>query len=437
MKIVCRSEAFALVLMTVFAAPASAETIRSETCRKDGEVRTIAVESPGTVGLACDVVYTRAGNVAVPYNANMDKAFCQARAAELAATLIADGFDCATTASAEIEASLAGGDSAPATIEPAAPYDAPLDRQLELAQAAPAEPAPLPAIDAGAPQDATLANGSANGSASDAASDPANVPTSDQASVPANVSTGDPISDLLQQPAMAANDTPIAEPAPVAEPAPLAVETPPAKIVADNAAAPTTPRPKAAEPAATAEPVNLAAGARTSEYRAPRPPKTSGAPRIVGVQPSLDAVAAAPAAPAVAPAKIEGALPARNVADIIRNVLAANAAAWNEGNLDAFMSAYVNSPELLLVKGDAVTTGARDVRRHFESDIAANGMGRIDYRDITVTLTSADVATAIGHYELKRDSGDTSGVINLVLKLVDGRWRIAQDTRVANIALKP
>ena len=76
-----------LLAAGAFAAqPASAESLRAETCRKADDIRTIDVISPGTVGLACDVVYSRDGgaNVAVPYNANVDKDFCRARAAELA-----------------------------------------------------------------------------------------------------------------------------------------------------------------------------------------------------------------------------------------------------------------------------------------------------------------------------------------------------------------
>ncbi|MEK7264750.1 MAG: nuclear transport factor 2 family protein [Pseudomonadota bacterium] len=377
---------------------ASAESLRAETCRKDADVRTIEVISPGTVGLACDVVYARDGgaNVAVPYNANVDKDFCRARAAELAASLAADGFDCSTSASQSVEASLAGGAPGADTVADAGadaavvPADAPLDaqlKQLEIADAAtPIEPL----------ADTELA------------------PLENE---PEAVATREP-EEALEQP-QAIITAEVAAPETAAEPAAPAFERP-----------------------APAEPVQLAADARISEYRAPKPPKAKGPGRLVGAQPSIediiDASTAPNASPKPAQASGEIAQPGRAASEIIRGVLAANAAAWNEGNLEAFMGGYQTGADVLLVKNTLVTTGWRDIRKSYEQDIAAHGgMGRLTFTDIDVTLTSPEVATVIGRYALARGGADATGVLTLVMKQIDGRWRIVQDTRVADAALKP
>jgi ketosteroid isomerase-like protein len=358
MRIICLLGAGALVSQT-----AAAESIRAETCSKGADVRVIEVVSPGTVGVACDVVYSRDGgaNVAVPYNANVDKDFCRARAAELAANLIADGFDCSTAASQSLEASLAGGSAAPVA------EDAPLDVQLQ--QIANAEAPPAPA-------------------------------------------------DTLEQP--------------------QTIET------ADTSAQPiaTEEAAKIAAPHAPADPIQLAADARTSEFRAPRPPKSTGPGRIVGAQPSIDDiidVSTAPKAGSTPSAPTGGgAIPARASDDIIRGVLSANAAAWNEGNLEAFMGGYADSDELTLIKDAAVTTGRRDVRKAFEQEIAANeGMGRLAFDDVEVSMTSPEIATVVGRYTLAHGVTISTGVMTLVMKQIDGRWRIMQDTRISGASPTP
>ncbi len=347
---------------------ASAESLRAETCRKGPDVRVIEVISPGSVGLACDVVYSRDGgsDVAVPYNANVDKDFCRARAAELAANLIAEGFDCSTEASQSIEAALAGGEPL------AAAADAPLDVQLKQLE---------------------IAN---------------DQPTDDASNGP-----GAP----LEQPQMIAAAEPSAA-APVTAPAAQDVQEP-----------------------APAEPIQLAADARPSEFRAPRPSKATGPGRLVGAQPSIEDiidVATAPKGDAGAAAMAsESGAPSRTADEIIRGVLSANAAAWNEGNLEAFMGGYANSADLMMVKNAVVTTGWRDVRKAYEREIAASaGMGRLSFENIEVSLTSADVATVIGRYSLAQSDSNSTGGMTLVMKQIDGRWRIVQDTRVASAAPK-
>jgi len=107
----------ALATGSLAADSAAAEVARTEICRKGEDSRVIEILAPGTVGAACDVRYVRDGGakVTTPYNANSDRNFCRARAAELVATLIAEGFECSTPALDAIEAALAGG--APKTPE--------------------------------------------------------------------------------------------------------------------------------------------------------------------------------------------------------------------------------------------------------------------------------------------------------------------------------
>lgn len=353
---------------------------QGESCRRGEDVRVIEVLAPGTVGAACDVRVTRDGGAQVntPYHANVDRNFCRAMAAELASQLTAEGFECATALSGALEAALAGGGAPPAP--PAAQGDLaqlPLDQQAEqlgLAGGAGGAGAPV------APPEPTSAREPAAASLAMA-----------------------PIPDAPREPQQ-----------PVAAPPSLSLDG----IV--EAEAPSTP-------------VVLTEGAKPSAERTPRPGR-NGAGRLVGAQPALEDVIAVPvktaeAAPPV-PAS-DGALAPRPAEEIVKGVLAANAAAWNEGNLTAFLAGYVQDGDLRLVDGGEVVSGINAVRKHYQQRIAAAGtMGRLGFSDLDVRVTAPEVATVVGRYTLEAGPAKSAGAATIVLRRVDGRWRIVQDTRV-------
>lgn len=333
---------------------ASAEPARTETCRKGEDIRTIEILVPGVVGAACDVRSIRDGGaqVTTPYNANSDQNFCRARAAELAAALIADGYQCSTAPSETIEAALAGGSA------PLAAADQPLDAQLRARQGA-----------------------------------------------------GNEQPERLDQPSAVA------------------------------ATATSAPKAAGAE-TVIAEPVHLAAGARPIEFQAPPPQASKGPGRLVGAQPSIediiDIATSAPStvkAEATTPTAASGVLPARTPEEIIRGVLAAGAAAWNEGDLDAFMGAYAEAGDVTLTDNAEIVKGRAQIRRRFREHIEMAGeMGRLSYGPFKVTLTAADAASVAGPFSIARADADVGGVVSLVMKEIDGRWRIVEETRTAEAA---
>lgn len=371
-------------------APAAfAEEARAESCRRGDDVRVIEVLIPGEVGAACDVRVTRDGGARVntPYNANADRNFCRAMAAELASQLTLEGFECSTPASDAVEAALAGGDT------PSGPVGATLTglsldqqaEQLGLNAAAPA-PETTPAPHSPAPE----------------------TPAPE---TPAPPLTMAPIADAPPAP----------KAAPKSDPVKVAGATPSLEGIVEPEET-------------TAAPLILTAGAQPAQQRAPRPVK-NGAGRIVGAQPSLEDiidVATAAPQPALAPQLASArTLPSRSTEAIVAGVMAANAAAWNEGNLPAFLGGYANSDDVRLVADGAVASGFSGVRKHYEALVAGAGaMGRLRFSNLDVTMTASDVATVVGHYELASGPKTSAGAMTVVLKQIDGRWRIIQDTRV-------
>ncbi len=111
----------------------------------------------------------------------------------------------------------------------------------------------------------------------------------------------------------------------------------------------------------------------------------------------------------------------------ITNVLDRQAAAWNRGDIDAFMEGYWNSPELSFSAGGKVTRGFEPTRDHFRTsypDRAA--MGRLTFSDLEITPLCRHAALVLGRWRLDREK-PVSGAFSLTMKRINGQWLIIHD----------
>ncbi|MCB2113328.1 MAG: DUF4440 domain-containing protein [Parvularculaceae bacterium] len=402
------------------AQPVAVQGAPGELCVKGDDRRIIEIAAPGKVGAACDVVYRRssAARASVPYFANSDADYCSVKAAELAGNLIEQGFSCTANDADAREAALKDAPGALAT----------------------------PSVDGEDTLNAQLADILNEDAANTQSAPETHAPIEQSAPAQTTTAQSPPVQEqIAQEPAQDIQATIAQEqlaPAPVQAPTPSPVQAP-AQTLAQPAPE-SAPRAAEAENALPAEPVQLASDVKPSEFRAPEPPRSSGPGRLVGAQPTLEdigdiieapgeKIVSADAAIETAAAANEDGLPARNVEDLIRNIFAANAAAWNEGNLDAYMRGYVNSAGVVYIENAVVTAGWAPLRKSFEKEISASGeMGRLSFDDLNVRMTTDDVATVVGKYTLARSQGAKTGVVTIVMNQVDGRWRISQETRIAS-----
>ena len=113
---------------------------------------------------------------------------------------------------------------------------------------------------------------------------------------------------------------------------------------------------------------------------------------------------------------------------VIRNVLERQAAAWNAGDLEAFMAPYWHSSKLTFSSGGRVTRGwsatLANFRRRYPTREA---MGRLTLvGDLEITELGKDAALVLGRWRLERDE-PLGGVFTLVLRKQAGRWVIVHD----------
>ena len=120
--------------------------------------------------------------------------------------------------------------------------------------------------------------------------------------------------------------------------------------------------------------------------------------------------------------------PLRAQDSVIKQVLADQAAAWNRGDLDAFMEGYVKTPELRFASGSTVTKGWQETLARYKKRYADRAaMGTLTFSDLDVTVLAPDAALVFGRWHLKNDQGEPNGLFTLLFRQTDAGWRIVAD----------
>lgn len=111
----------------------------------------------------------------------------------------------------------------------------------------------------------------------------------------------------------------------------------------------------------------------------------------------------------------------------IQAMLDHGAAAWNRGDLDAFVSDYV--PDATFVTSRGLVRGVAAIRERYAPRFAPGGVrDSLSFRDLEVDLLGPEAGNAIAFYVLMRgDSVTSTGPTSLVVRRVEGRWRIVHD----------
>src|SRR4029077_12536462 len=111
----------------------------------------------------------------------------------------------------------------------------------------------------------------------------------------------------------------------------------------------------------------------------------------------------------------------------ISAVLSAQQAAWNRGDVDAFLVGYWHSSELTFSGSSGVSRGWDGVLARYRKtypDRAA--MGQLDFSDLEFRFLGPDAALVLGRWHLKREN-EVGGVFSLVWQRFPNGWKIVHD----------
>ena len=117
----------------------------------------------------------------------------------------------------------------------------------------------------------------------------------------------------------------------------------------------------------------------------------------------------------------------------ITAMLHASAASWNAGDLEGFLDDYWRSEELSFSGAEGVTRGWDDVRARYLRTYWAPEVERdsLRFEGLEVRSLGTEHALVLGQYVLFQppagDSVAATGFFSLVLRRLDGEWKIVHD----------
>ena len=103
-------------------------------------------------------------------------------------------------------------------------------------------------------------------------------------------------------------------------------------------------------------------------------------------------------------------------------------AAWNAGDLEGFMQTYWKSEKLTFSGGGKTTRGWQaTLDRYKKSYSSKELMGKLTFSDFEVTTLGPTSALALGRWHLEREKDSPEGNFSVILKKLDGKWKIIHD----------
>src|SRR5688500_16222508 len=102
----------------------------------------------------------------------------------------------------------------------------------------------------------------------------------------------------------------------------------------------------------------------------------------------------------------------------IRRVMDDQAAAWNRGDIEAFMAGYWRSDKLVFVSGDKVTRGWQQTLDNYKRSYDTRAkMGTLTFSDLEYSILSKDAVIVLGSWALKREADNPKGKFSLTFRV--------------------
>ncbi len=112
----------------------------------------------------------------------------------------------------------------------------------------------------------------------------------------------------------------------------------------------------------------------------------------------------------------------------IRALLDEQVAAWNRGDIPAFLQGYWKSPQTTFVGSTGLERGWQALLERYRRaypDRAA--MGTLTFSHLEITLLGRDAALIVGRWQLVRAHDRPGGIFTLVARRFPQGWRIIHD----------
>lgn len=112
----------------------------------------------------------------------------------------------------------------------------------------------------------------------------------------------------------------------------------------------------------------------------------------------------------------------------IKETLARQDAAWNRGDIDAFMEDYLKEGSLRFASGGNVNRGWQATIDGYKTRYPDKAtMGTLSFTNLEIDVFSAQDAMVFGRWQLQRADDKPGGLFTLHMQNQDGRWIIVSD----------
>ena len=112
----------------------------------------------------------------------------------------------------------------------------------------------------------------------------------------------------------------------------------------------------------------------------------------------------------------------------IVKILSEQDAAWNRGDIEAFMKGYWKNDSLMFIGKSGITYGWQKTLNNYKKGYPdTTAMGKLDFTLLEVKPLSTLHYFVVGKWHLARSIGDLNGYFTLVFKKIKNSWRIIAD----------
>lgn len=110
-------------------------------------------------------------------------------------------------------------------------------------------------------------------------------------------------------------------------------------------------------------------------------------------------------------------------------LLTAQKDAWNNYDIETFMEGYWKSEELKFYGAGGVIKGWQStLERYKKSYPTKEHFGNLRFVFNDISKINDGAYTVMGEYHLTRKVGNTNGIFMLILKQINGEWKVIADT---------
>ncbi len=123
----------------------------------------------------------------------------------------------------------------------------------------------------------------------------------------------------------------------------------------------------------------------------------------------------------------------------VKDLLEMQATAWNKGDLQTFMTGYLNSDNISYTSGGKVVWGYQALKDRYEKRYGnkADTMGKLAFSDLKTTELGKDHALCIGHWHLVGKDKTFDGVFSLILRHTKTGWKVIHDHTSLSVDVDP